>query len=152
MNNEQAAEILNDLVQINNDRIAGYEHAMIQLEAGYSNLRGLFANMINDSKAYTTELSEYISILKTDVADGTSGAGKIYRTWMDIKALLTGGDARSILSTCETIEGAVQKAYDDALAENGLPENIFLLLSKQKNGLIESYGQIKQLLAIASGS
>lgn len=150
MNTEQTAEVLNDLVQINNDRIAGYEHAIVHLEVGYSNLRELFVIMINDSKAYEIELSKSISQLKTEVVDGTSGAGKIYRTWMDIKAIFIGGEARSILSACETIEESVQKAYDDALAEKDLPENIFLMLSKQKTGLMESYGQIKQLLAIAS--
>lgn len=150
MNPDNIAEILNDLVQINNDRIANYENAISQLEAGYDNLTELFGKMIEESKGYNAELTKEIDKLHEDVAKGTSGAGKIHRTWMDFKAILTGGDARPILNTCETLESAVQRAYEEALEEEGLTAELHLLLTKQKAGLLNSHSHIKQLLEIAT--
>ena len=42
---EMTTEILNDLVQINNDRIKGYERAIKELEDGNDDLKELFTSM-----------------------------------------------------------------------------------------------------------
>ena len=150
MDKHNVAAVLNDLIQINNDRIAGYEDAILKLERGYDNLEELFREMIVESKDYNIALSEEINRLDESVATGTSGAGKLYRAWLDVKAMFTGGEAKPILNTCETIESATQTAYEDALGEEGLTAEVHKLISQQKASLLDAHNKIKQLIEVAA--
>ena len=150
MSSEKIAQALNDLIQINNDRIAGYEWALHNLSEDYLNVAALFKRMIADSNAFKDALSAEIAMLQEPVADGTSGMGKLYRSWMDVKAIITAGNISTILSSCETIENAIQKAYEDALDEEGLTARIHSMITQQKAALLEAHHNIKHLLEIAS--
>ena len=46
----EAVEILNDLVEINNDRINGYERGLKELKDGDEDLRVLFLGFIDESR------------------------------------------------------------------------------------------------------
>ena len=46
----ETIEILQDLVKINSDRIAGYEHALKELKDEDGDLRTLFEGMIDESR------------------------------------------------------------------------------------------------------
>jgi len=62
------------------------------------------------------------------LAQGTTASGKIYRAWMDVKAVFTGHDRETILSNCEAGEDAAQRAYTSALEQEGIPAFIRELL------------------------
>lgn len=109
-------DVLNDLVKINNDRIAGYEKAINETKDLDIDLKGLFEGMIQQSKGYKDELSQLIEKNGGIVEDEHSSAGKIYMAWMDIKATMTDSDRLSILASCEFGEDAALRAYDAALA------------------------------------
>ncbi len=49
---------------------------------------------------------------------GTTEMGKIYRAWMDVKAVFTGENRHTILSNCEAGEDATQKAYKKLWKQN----------------------------------
>ena len=49
-NNNKTTEVLNDLIQINNDRINGYERALKELKDEDDDLRALFTNFIDQSR------------------------------------------------------------------------------------------------------
>lgn len=142
---EMTAEILNDLVQINNDRIEGYERAIKELDAEDVDLKALFADMISESHRYKMALATEIGVLGADTDSGTTNSGKIYRAWMDVKALFTGNSRKAVLSNCEFGEDAAQKAYETALEEDELPSHIRTLLMDQKQSLRLSHDQIKAL-------
>jgi uncharacterized protein (TIGR02284 family) len=142
---EMTTTVLNDLVQINNDRIVGYERAMKELKDEDAELKVVFTGMIGDSHQYKMELANEISVLGEDVDTGTTNSGKIYRVWMDVKASFTGHDRKSILSSCEFGEDAAQKAYKMALEDEDLPFNIRSLISEQKQSLKASHDRIKSL-------
>lgn len=55
--NEQAAEIINDLVKINNDRIAGYNRAISEAKDTDADLKQTFEGMKNQSVLYKQELA-----------------------------------------------------------------------------------------------
>ncbi|WP_300601254.1 PA2169 family four-helix-bundle protein [Niabella sp.] len=147
MNYQDHSMLLNDLIRINNDRIAGYEKVSNELREGYdTDLKILFGKMITNSYDYNTDLSKMVSFLGGEPATGTTGSGKLYRLWLDVKAVFTvTSDRKTALEDCEQIEDAVQSAYDDALNEPGLPEEIHALLSSQKASLQEAHNQIKVL-------
>ncbi len=144
-NNTVNAEILNDLVQINNDRIEGYEKAMHELEPEDSDLKALFVKMIGESHKHKLALATEVQALGKDIETGTTGSGKIYRAWMDVKAVFTGHDRQTVLNNCEFGEDAAQKAYKTALEDEDLSANLRALISEQKTQLRASHDQIKAL-------
>ena len=107
----EVVEVLNDLVMINNDRINGYQRAIKELKSGDTDLKTLFDQMIVESQQIKSDLAHEIQVLHGDVENGTTEMGKIYRVWMDVKAIFTGDDRHTILSNCEAGEDAVQRAY-----------------------------------------
>lgn len=144
--NEKTAEVLNDLIQINNDRIVGYEKAAKETAAEDADLRAIFESMAAESRSYVTDLTKHVAISGNEPADGTTVKGKIYRTWMDVKATFSGKDRKAILASCEYGEDAAQKAYDEALATDAeLPTGIRQLITDQKSSLRKSHDKIKRM-------
>ncbi len=141
--------ILNDLVLINNDRIAGYEKALEELKSDdhteNSDLSYLFQRMIDESREFRNDLGREVQVLGEDMAEGTMTSGKIYRAWMSVKALFSGNDRHAILSSCEGGEDAAQKAYAEALENEELPAFLRELISNQKATLREAHDEIKAL-------
>lgn len=144
-------EILNDLVLINNDRIAGYQKAIDELKsrdddgAADSDLIALFERMTGESREIRNELGKEVQVAGGEMAEGTMASGKIYRVWMDIRALFSGKDRHSILASCETGEDAAQKAYRSALEEEGLPSFLREMISSQQQTLKASHDEIRTL-------
>ncbi|MBP8067745.1 MAG: DUF2383 domain-containing protein, partial [Pedobacter sp.] len=75
------AEILNDLVQINNDRVAGYEKAIAELKFEDADLKTLFVKMIGESHTHKMALATEVQALGEEIETGTTNSGKIYRAW-----------------------------------------------------------------------
>ncbi len=116
--NEKLTEVLNGLIEINHDRVNGYEKAIEETKDLDVDMRAIFRSMADDSSKYATELSNVVSGLGGTPADGTTNSGKIYRVWMDIKSTFTGHDRQSVLELCEFGEDAAQKAYKAAIASD----------------------------------
>ncbi|WP_354329835.1 PA2169 family four-helix-bundle protein [Pedobacter sp. CG_S7] len=144
-NNSVNAEVLNDLIQINNDRIQGYEKAMKELDPADLDLKELFVKMIGESHKHKLALATEVQALGTDVETGTTSSGKIYRTWMDLKTVFTGHDRKAVLENCEFGEDAAQKAYKEALEEEDLSANLRDMIAQQQKELKASHDQIKNL-------
>jgi len=143
--NKKVAEVLNDLIQINNDRINGYERAIKELKDGDSDLKTLFTGFIDQSRNLRNALGTEVQTLGVQMDNGTTASGKIYRAWMDVKALFTGNDRQTVLNNCEFGEDAAQKAYKEALKTENLPAYLFALLSKQKEELRSAHDEVKSL-------
>ena len=141
--------ILNDLVLINNDRIAGYEKALEELKSdGHAenlDLSMVFQTMIDQSRQFRNELGTEVQVLGEEMEEGTMVSGKLYRAWMDVKAMFSGKDRYTILSSCEGGEDAAQKAYESALEEEDLPSFLRDMISEQKASLRVSHDEIKAL-------
>ncbi|MBC8984919.1 PA2169 family four-helix-bundle protein [Pedobacter sp. N36a] len=140
------SEILNDLIQINNDRVAGYEKALSELSDQDSDLRSLFSEMIRQSKQHKATLTQEVQVLGSNAeTSSTTTSGKIYRAWMDLKAVFTGNDRETVLNNCEAGEDAAQKAYQAALEAEGLSVHLKNIISEQKADLYDSHNEIKAL-------
>lgn len=141
----ETIETLNDLIQINNDRIEGYEKALEELKTEDSDLKALFSSMISESHEIRLALGTEVNVLGGDMDRSTTTAGKIYRAWMDVKAVFTGHTRESILANCEAGEDAAQRAYRTALDEEELPAYLREMISEQQLTLKASHDQIKAL-------
>jgi uncharacterized protein (TIGR02284 family) len=144
-NNTVDIETLNDLLQINNDRIVGYERAIEELKPEDSDLKTLFVRMIGESHKLKLALATEVQALGANADTGTTNSGKIYRAWMDVKAVFTGHDRKAVLDNCEAGEDAAQRAYKEALAEENLSAHLRSLITEQKAQLKLSHDEIKAL-------
>jgi uncharacterized protein (TIGR02284 family) len=145
--NEKMVGILNDLIRINHDRIVGYEKGIEELKDGDADLKTLFTRYIQESRQYTDELTHEVTRLGGTPADGTTNSGKIYRVWMDLKAVVTGNDRKTVLENCEFGEDAAQKAYDLALNNEDAHFETPLrdIIVRQKAQLKVGHDEVKRL-------
>jgi uncharacterized protein (TIGR02284 family) len=144
-NTKETIEVLNDLIQINNDRIIGYEKAIKETKPEDEDLKILFATMIAESHRNKIALATEVQTMGAEVENGTTTSGKIYRAWMDVKAVFTGHDRHTVLANCEAGEDAAKKAYRTALEHEALPAYIRELLVQQAGALLASHDEIKSL-------
>ncbi|WP_179412294.1 ferritin-like domain-containing protein [Mucilaginibacter sp. E4BP6] len=143
---EKSVEVLNDLIEINNDRIAGFEHAGKDLGEGDADLKAIFEKFSSDSRKNVEELTAAVNQIGGDAEAGHSASGTIHRAWLDVKATFTGHDRKSVLAECERGEDAIKKAYKDALTpENGLSTENERIIARQQEGVIAAHDQIKFL-------
>jgi uncharacterized protein (TIGR02284 family) len=140
---EETLEILTDLIEINNDRIEGYERAIKELEGGNDDLKTLFTKMIKESHGFKMELGTEVQALGEEMTTDTTTGGKIYRAWMDVKAAFTDHSRKSILEACERGEDAARKAYRTALEDDELPAFLGEIITKQAAILLASHDEIK---------
>ena len=143
-NNRETIEVLNDLIQIINDRIVGYEMAIRQTSMEDTDLKILYASMIAEGHRMKIALATEVQSLGAEIEHGTTTSGKIYRAWMDVKAMFAGNDRQTVLANCESGEQAVQRAYRMALNRD-LPTYIRELLTRQQEALYASMGEIRSM-------
>ena len=144
--NTKLVEVLNDLIEINNDRVTGYEKAVEETKDLDVDLQAIFHSMANDSRKYAAELTQEINKLggKADT-DATTNSGKIYRIWMDVKATFTGHSRQAVLENCEFGEDAAQKAYTEALASDAeMGSDVRQLITEQQASLKVAHNLIKK--------
>ena len=139
--NEKLLEALSDLVRINQDRVEGYKKAITITDD--TDLKALFQRMADESHTYIDQLNSILLDGGGDVG-GSSVYGKVYRTWMDVKATFSGRDRQSLLSSCEYAEDAAQRAYEDVLrSSTPMPYSVRELIANQKSALRGSHETVR---------
>jgi uncharacterized protein (TIGR02284 family) len=141
---ENASGVLNDLIEINNDRVAGFEKAIADIKDENIDLKALFQGYAAQSRKNGLELSAIIGSADK-VKTGNSVSGTLHRAWIDVKSLFGGSDRASILTEAERGEDAIKKAYKDALSSNELPSNAVEIVSSQAQKINAGHDQIKAL-------
>ncbi|MDM1293282.1 PA2169 family four-helix-bundle protein [Sphingobacterium sp. N143] len=140
--------LINDLIQINNDRIAGYQKAIeIATRLDLENLNSIFVEYMNQSELFIEELKPYLEQQGSPATDGTMISGKLFRIWMDIKSAISGNDEKSLLASCEQGEDAFKKTYKDVVDNEGweITHDLLLLVEKQLAIQLEAHEYIKTL-------
>lgn len=139
--NEKLQEALSDLVRINQDRVEGYKKAITLTDD--TDLKALFQRMADESHTYIDQLNSILLDGGGDVG-GSSVYGKLYRTWMDVKATFSGRDRQSLLSSCEYAEDAAQRTYEDVLrSSTPMPYSVRELIANQKGALRGSHETVR---------
>src|SRR6185369_332149 len=129
---ERNTEIITDLININNDRVAGYTKAAKEISETDDELKLLFEDMAAQSTQFASELRKWIDSTDYEPLNSTTISGGIYRVWMDVKATFTGDDRKAVLASCEYGEDAALRAYEQALgADKDLSEEQFNMIENQ---------------------
>lgn len=137
--NNNTIAVLNDLIRINNDRVAGYTRAESECAGANYDLATLFHRMKQQSTEYILELQTLVMDYGGAIARGTTVMGKIYRRWMDLQLAFSVNDRKNLLAVCEVGEDAAQTAYKMALQETELTPAARAVIDQQKNELRDCY-------------
>lgn len=144
MENSKQISALNNLIEINNDRVEGYETA--GKETKEADLQSLFAGLKATSHNNLSELRAEVLRLGGKVEEGTRTTGKFFRVWMDVKAALTGNDRGTILDSCEFGEDKALEAYETALEDRtALSAQQVMLIQSQQSKLRADHDKVKAL-------
>lgn len=144
MENSKQVTVLNKLIEINNDRVEGYETATKETED--ADLKSLFSRLQNTSHNNLSDLRAEVLSLGGEVEEGTRTTGKFFRVWMDVKAALTGNDRGAILNSCEFGEDKALEAYEEVLEDkSNMPLNHVALIYKQLGALRVDHDHVKAL-------
>ena len=129
-------EVLNDLIKIHNDRIAGYKYALNQSTEIESGLYNAFEEIISDTKYYIDQISEKIKELNGNPLKGSTILGKIYQAWVALKVTFPGSTQKAIISACLYNEEIALHAYNAALSSNlNMPAQVRQLIENQEHEL-----------------
>jgi uncharacterized protein (TIGR02284 family) len=142
---EKSISILNDLIEVNNDRVAGFEKAIADINDENIDLKAIFQGYSTQSRKFSQELTAIVAGYGEDVETGNSVAGTLHRAWIDVKSLFGGSDRASILSEAERGEDAIKAAYKMALENGDLSTEALETVSKQAQEIKTAHDAIKVL-------
>lgn len=137
--------VLNDLIEINNDRIAGFEKALADIKDENIDLKTIFQSYATQSRKFSQELTAAVAKTGDDPETDTSFSGSLHRAWIDVKSLFGGNDRESILAEAERGEDSIKKAYETALSDGALTEDAATLVRKQATDIKAAHDNIRNL-------
>lgn len=141
--------LLNGLIELNNDRIAGFEKAIADINDSNIDLKELFQEYATQSRRFSQELTALVAVRDGEPETGNSIAGTLHRAWIDVKALFGGSDRESILSEAERGEDAIKKAYTTALTEGELTGEALSKVTEQASAIQKAHDTVKALRDMA---
>lgn len=142
---EKSLTVLNELTEINNDRIAGFEKAIADIKDENIDLKAIFQEYATQSRQFSQELTAIVASHGEEIETGNSVAGTLHRAWIDVKSLFGGSDRASILSEAERGEDAIKAAYTMALEKGGLSGQALETVSSQAQDIKSAHDAIKAL-------
>lgn len=113
---EHTINQLNHLIGVNKDADAGFHTAAENVNN--TEIQTLFVKYAGSHARFGDELASEIERLGGHSSDSGTVAGVVHRGWLDIKAVLTGHSAKSILAACQGGEESAESAYLDAIKMN----------------------------------
>ncbi|WP_312079068.1 PA2169 family four-helix-bundle protein [Chryseobacterium sp.] len=145
MDNTKTVSVLNDLLNITNDRIEGFSKVEDKLWDHYPALRSDYDQMVSQSLTMKNELSDLITERGGTPDNSGSAAGAIHRAWIDVKNTFAGDNADATLGNVVYGENAAINAYQSALDSGDLcPESSRVVLD-QLHHLKSSHDKFQNL-------
>jgi uncharacterized protein (TIGR02284 family) len=139
---DETASTLNELIQTSKDGENGFRAAAESVED--SNLGHLFESYAQQRAEFAAELQLEVRRLAQDPVDTGHAAAALHRSWLDIKAGLTGRDEATIIAECERGEAAALEKYRVAL-EADLPSDIHMIAQRQFLEVQKAHEHIRSL-------
>lgn len=143
---ESIAASINELIEINNDRIEGYKKAIELLPEGdHFGLRGIFEDYRDQSIQFNADLKPLVATLGETPTDATRTSGKMFRAWMELKSAVAPHAIQAILESCERGEDEFQKVYEEVLANGDLDTDLRVIAQSQLDTESAAHDHIKDL-------
>lgn len=148
MNNDKSIPVLNDLLNITNDRIAGFEKVEDKVWETRSDLKLTYDDMVSRSTDMKNDLINLINLKGGEADNSTSVSGAFHRAWIDVKNTFASDKEESTLENVVFGEKAAIDAYEDALESGDLCPESTALVSDQLHHLKASYAKFETLESI----
>jgi uncharacterized protein (TIGR02284 family) len=145
MYNENTVSVLNDLLNITNDRIEGFSKVEDKVWDTHSALRSDYDQMVSQSQTMKSDLVRLINERGGEADNTTSTAGAVHRAWIDVKNSFTGNKDESTLENVVFGEKAAISAYEDALEGGDLCPESSQVVSDHLHHLKSSYSRFENL-------
>ncbi len=145
MENNKTVDVLNNLLQITNDRLEGFKNVDAKMISSYPKLRDEYDHGVIASNRMRTELSALIQERGGDPNDTTTVAGGLHRTWIDVKNSLSFDKGEATLENVLFGEGAAIKAFEKALDSGDLCPESSKVVQDQLHELRASYRKFESL-------
>lgn len=110
MTNEEAIDHLNGLISVCKDGERGYREAAETVRN--SQVTTIFNEYAKQREHFARDLQTEVERLGGSPSDHGSVTAVLFRGWMDLKAVLSGGDAGAIIAACETGEDSASAAFE----------------------------------------
>ena len=143
MTSQPLDRALVDLINLNHTSVIGYQEAAEavqspELKAQLSQFSQQRAEFISTLERHAHQHDLDVKNESTVESLATDAAAAVHRGWINVKSALTGHDDSAVLEAAKTGEAAALKAYETALATQGLPEDAKSVLQKQHGQILEA--------------
>ena len=138
---------LNELLEKNYDAEKGYKLAAEKVNN--QKLKSFFSERAQERYDFGHELKSEIRNFGEEPDKGSSLAGDAHRSWMNLKASLSGDKDEAVLEEAIRGEKAAVEEYEDILKEQEIPASTGNILMKQKNSIVASLNEVKSLENLA---
>lgn len=149
MDNSKTVSVLNDLLNITNDRIQGFSKVEDKVWDKHSLLRDDYDQMVRESQEMRSDLINLITEKGGEADDTSSTAGAIHRTWIDVKNAFTGDNPEATLENVVFGEKSAIAAYQEALQSDKLCPQSTVVVADQLEQLKSSYAKFQSLENLA---
>ena len=142
LSTDEVVSCINNLIETAKDGQDGFREAAEGVEDG--ELRSFFNEASQERAQFVGELQRLVVNYGGDPETEGSTLGSIHRGWMDLKAAITGNDARDILSECERGEDSAVSNYKEAL-EYRLPADVQGVVERQLQAVKARHDQVRAM-------
>jgi uncharacterized protein (TIGR02284 family) len=145
MNKEKSIVVLNNLIEINNERIEIYKTAKKVTEE--DDLKDLFSEFQETSTIFKSELVEEVQKMGGVPVFAVRNKNLLVKLWFNFKSKFIGKDREDILNTMEYNEFVAIKSYKDTLSNNldHLTAELHIMLKSQQMLLTAHHDKVKKL-------
>lgn len=138
---DTAIVTLHDLLKINTDRVERYKKA--SYDTRNPELKSVFSTIVDESRKNITDISTLLmKRYGNPELSKTNRGGKIYKSWVDVKAKFNGTVRNNLLNSCEFGEMAALAAYTMAKIDSS-NSYILELIDRHQESLKASLEVIK---------
>lgn len=145
MDNKETIAVLNDLVQITNDRLEIFRNFDTTALYAYPGLHAEYDQMLIQTEKMKSELSALILGKGGDIGEPATFAGGIHKAWVDLKNSLRGDRAESTLKNVLNAEKSAIKAFEKVLESGDLDARSSEVVQDQLQQLRITYQKFNKL-------
>ncbi len=113
--NDKTITKLQQLIRANIDSYDGFREAADQIED--ANIATLFRQLAEERSNLATQLQQHVQWNGEEAAEDGTMAATVHRAWINVRSMVSGGDAYAMLAEAEAGEDHIKQAYEDVLKE-----------------------------------
>jgi len=145
---KKTVSTLKGLIEICKDGEEGFKTASDNIkDAEYKTALSHFSQQ---RAMFARELEAEVRRLGSDNTINAEGfisnvTGVVHRGWINIKSVVSKGDAEAIFNECERGEDSAMRAFETALEDKTLPMEVLQLVRSQYVAVKEAHDRVKSL-------